>query len=57
MTSPSVFSGGVVDRKQRWIAQITVESKKIKLGAFLTIEEAIFARKEAEKKYRSQYAR
>lgn len=44
-------------RKQRWIAQITVKSKKIKLGAFLTKEEAVDARAEADKKYRSQYAR
>lgn len=35
----------------RWRAQITVYFKTIYLGSYLTKEEALMARKEAEKKY------
>ena len=49
---------GVWYRKDRnkWIAEIKVNEKKIVLGEFDTKEEAIRARKEAEKKYFGEFA-
>lgn len=41
----------------RWRARITVNRKEINLGTFLLIEDAIKARKAAEKKYFGEYAR
>lgn len=48
---------GVVWDKQnnKWIAQININSRNIKLGRFSTIEEAIEARKQAELEYFGEY--
>lgn len=43
--------------KKRWKAYITVNGKQIHLGYFREIEEAIKARKEAEKEYFGEFAK
>lgn len=50
---------GVSFRKDRnrWRAYITIDGKQINLGSFLTEEEAIKAREEAEIKYFGEYRR
>jgi hypothetical protein len=49
---------GVTYRKEKnqWIARITVNYKRIFLGYFETKEEAIKARKQAERKYYGEYS-
>lgn len=42
---------------QRWRACIKVNYKQINLGRFVNFDEAVFARKEAEKKYFGEWAR
>ncbi len=41
----------------KWAANITVDCRRIQLGGFDTIEEAIEARRAAERKYRSEFVR
>lgn len=51
---PSNNESGVIGvhfRKNRWIAQIGIEDKKIHLGSFLEFSEAVNARKNAEVLY------
>lgn len=48
---------GITFRRNRWRAVITVKKKRIELGTFLTKEEAIKARVEAEEKYFGIYNR
>ena len=43
-------------RQQKWVAAITVNHKKIWLGAFNVFNEAVKARKEAEEKYFGEYS-
>ena len=38
-------------KRQRWTAQITVQRKVIRLGAYIAPEDAVAARKAAEEKY------
>ena len=40
----------------KYQARITVDYKYIHIGTFETLDEAIFARKQAEKKYFGEYA-
>lgn len=42
--------------QQRWIARITVDYKKIQLGSFKDLDEAIAARKAAELEYFGEFA-
>ena len=42
---------GVVKQGDKWYAYIKVDGKKIHLGTYNTKDEAIQARKQAEKKY------
>lgn len=42
--------------KKRWFAHICVDGRLIHLGAFENIDEAIIARKEAEKKYFGEFS-
>lgn len=44
------------DKKQKWISRISVNKKRIYLGAFDDIEEAIKIRKEYENKYHNEYS-
>jgi len=50
---PNNTSGvtGVWKHRNKWIAEIKVNYKKIHLGTFNTLKEAAQARKQAEKKY------
>lgn len=41
----------------KWVANITVDRKKIHLGYFENIEDAIEARRKAEEKYFGEYIR
>lgn len=50
MPNPNGFRG-IRKKRNVYQARITVEYKEIYLGTFKTLEEAIIARKEAEKKY------
>lgn len=43
-------------QKQKWEARIFVEGKKIRLGRFKILDDAIKARKEAEIKYFKEYS-
>ena len=52
MTMSSSKTVGVSNRRDKWYARITVDGKNIHLGTFDTEDEAIQARKLAEKKYR-----
>lgn len=47
---------GVHPTRGRWFARITVDKKIVHLGVFDTKEEAIEARKSAEKKYYPEFA-
>lgn len=42
---------GVQFKNSKWVARIQVEGQRIALGTFPTIEEAIQARQDAERKY------
>lgn len=44
------------DRKKKYRAQINVNGKRIRLGWFMTAEEAAIAYKEAERKYYGEFA-
>ena len=46
---------GVTKNKNKWIAQIKINGKNTRLGSYLTKNEAIQARKEAEIKYFGEY--
>jgi len=46
---------GVARRKNRWIAQITVDRRNLYLGLFRTKEEAIEARRAAELQHYGEY--
>lgn len=43
-------------RKQRWCAEIMINQKKIYLGVFISFDDAVKARKEAEEKYFGEYS-
>jgi len=43
-------------RRNKWVARISINGKETQLGYFLTIEEAIEARKQAEIQYYGEYA-
>jgi hypothetical protein len=43
-------------RDQIWVAQITVNKKKINLGEFAKFEEAVIARQKAEERYFGEFA-
>ena len=45
-----------IDNTSRWYANIKVNKENIRLGSFVTKEEAIEARREAEIKYFGEYA-
>ena len=52
----SGYTGVCFDNSsQKWRAYITVHNEKIKLGYFTHIEDAVLARKEAEKLYRFDF--
>ena len=54
----SGFAGVVQDKiRKKWIAQIMVDRKRILLGRFEKLEEAINTRKKAEKFYYKEWAR
>lgn len=42
--------------KNKWVAQITINHKIIRLGYFINFEDAVKARKEAEKKYFGEWS-
>lgn len=42
---------GVWKQKNRWISEIRIKGKKISLGSFVNIQDAVIARMNAEKKY------
>lgn len=44
------------DSKQRWCAEIMFDKKKIYIGVYEDIEDAVKARKEAENKYFGEYS-
>jgi hypothetical protein len=46
-----------IKRNDNWLARITVNKNRIRLGTFSTKEEAISARKAAEELYHGEYAR
>lgn len=49
--------GGVYKNRNRWRARIKVDNKLINLGSYENIEDAVKARKEAEKKYFGEFRR
>ena len=56
-TNSSGFKGVNQDKRSgRWRAYITINKKQIHLGVFVTKEEAINARIEANKKYQGKFA-
>lgn len=44
------------ERRNKWIARITINGKDIYLGSFTNLEDAIAVRKEAERKYYGEYS-
>ena len=42
--------------KTRWLASITVDNHRYRLGSFVNFEDAVQARKEAEEKYYGEYS-
>lgn len=55
--SSNVVGVSLDKKKAKWIARITVDGKKIKLGEFKTLEEAVEVRKKAEKEHFGEYYR
>lgn len=54
--SSGVRGVGLNNKKNRWVARITYNNKEYFLGSFLTKEEAIKTRKEAEQKFFGEFA-
>ena len=43
-------------KRKKWIANITLNKKRIQLGGFENLEDAIKARKQAEERYFGEYS-